>query len=376
MITLYEIVSLISKASLRTKRSGRINYETTTKLISKFVICLLFSSSNLFAGDPDTSKCYFLRPAKFCAPFVSELESNKVSMELNYATNSEVYDMACSGKKNKVFQNTNLGIDIPFYTKVISTDNKPDYGYSFSAPISFHLWWDPFEESTSPVLNTTYKFSPINFKYIKFYDRKMIKNVSFKIAPFNHESCHIGDELAMFSVDSGITITRINVSYAYTEMNLTLNDPNGSYEAGQSLRIGWKYRINGTEGFYTANVPDSDSILIPPSGPKAEFYVQYNLIRDKGFLTTSKWVNVVSAEVRSQIRYQYNELHAPNSKLFESTTTKTREFSVNAYMGWKYKRTESPSLGIYLHAYAGLNPYGQFRNHAGFKSIGVSFIID
>ncbi len=350
--------------------------KTTDCNFTCLLILCLFNYGTISSQAVDTSEFHFLKSAKFCSPFVSELGNSLVSMELNYASNSEVYDMACSESKYKLFQNTNLGIDLPFYSKTVARDSKPYHGFAFSAPISFHLWWDPFEESTSPVLNMSYKFSPLNFKYIKFYDNKNIRNISFKIAPFNHESTHIGDELALFQIDSATTITRINVSYAYSEMSLTLNDPNGSYEKCHSLRLGWKYRINGAEGFYTADVPNTDSILLPPDGPKSEFYLQYNLIRDQGFLTTSKWVNIVSLELRNQIRYQYNEMQVANKQLFEGKTTKAYEVSLNAYVGWKIKRTDTPSLGIYLHGYAGLNPHGQFRNHAGYKSLGVSFILE
>lgn len=329
----------------------------------------------IMAQETKDRENHYFKSVHFSQPFVADLENRAMDIEMHYSSNYPSYDLSNSGKEYKFFQTINLGADLPIYSKTVKADRTPLYSFAISLPIAFNLWWDPLEETTSPVLNTSYKCGLINLKYIRYFNSGKIRNVSFRLAPYNHESTHIGDELALYTNSKGNSISRINVSYAFSEFNFTINDPEGNLDKCNSFRFGLKYRINGVEGFYTANVPANDSILIPPSGPNAELYLQYNLIRGKGFLSSEKFVNIISMEVRSNIRYNYDETRPIDASYFRSENYQDQHaLCFNVYAGWKFKNGEYTGLGMYLHGYSGINPYGQFRNHANYKCIGLSFI--
>ena len=51
----------------------------------------------------------------------------------------------------------------------------------------------------------------------------------------------------------------------------------------------------------------------------------------------------------------------------------------NLYWGWKFLPKDSHyinSVGLYLHGYYGIVPYGQFRNTGGYGYFGFSIVID
>ena len=318
----------------------------------------------------------FLRSTQFCQPFVSEVENYRTQIEVNYASNCEEYDLSNSGKALKVFQNTTIGCELPYFTKIYSQNNKPIWGFGLNTVLSFHLWWDPLEVSTSPVLNTDYRFGSIQFKLIKFLENKTLKNISVKIAPFNHESTHIGDELTLYRIRKDYPITRVNVSYEYSEFHLTLNDPNGEFENNQSLRFGYIYRINGSQDYYTVSKNEGDSTLARPTGMKSEFYAEYNMTFKNKLTPFNKWITVFSFEFRNRARYNYPTYCTSSGNVNLTEIPDKRENTLNAYFGLKYIKKNSPTLGIYIHGYYGINPYGQFRNRYDFKSLGLSFILE
>jgi hypothetical protein len=342
-------------------------------------VYLVFLAGNSLAqftcgsGRNDSNNLF--HPVTFCKTFVSEIENCLTKFGVDYSTNSKEYDMSKSKKTYKVFQSTSLGVDFPLYARNYFRNGKPLDGFGISAPVSFHLWWDPLEASTSPVLNTDYRFGTVNFKFIRYLENRSLKNISLKLAPFNHESTHIGDELTTFRKCENFPITRVNVSYEYSELQVTLNDPNGTFKENHSLRVGFMYRVNGSQDFYTMSSLDGDSTKITPTRLKSEFYCEYQWIRTKGILTGAGWINVMSIDLRSRIRYNYPTLSsAADSHGLNSLKQRTN--SVNIYYGWKYVHKGLSSVGFYIHAYAGINPNGQFRNQDGFRSLGLSLILE
>ncbi len=136
-------------------------------------LCVIFLSAECIAQKKaDSSKVdekVYFQAATFCKPFVSELQNCLTKFEVDYASNSSEYDLSSSNKKYKVFQATSIGVDFPVYMKYHYQNGKLKSGFAISAPVSFHLWWDPLELSTSPVLSTDYRFGTVNFKFIRFW---------------------------------------------------------------------------------------------------------------------------------------------------------------------------------------------------------------
>lgn len=349
------------------------------KLLHIFIIGLFLPQ--LFRSQIDSGKVTelesgFFKSTRFCQPFVSEVQNYKPQLALLYARNNEEYDISNSGKPYKLFQYTAAGFEIPLYRKFVYRDNKLSHAFGISSVLAFHLWWDPFEMSTSPILSTDYRANTVLFKYIRFLNGKLVRNFSLKVAPFNHESTHIGDDLTLYRIDKNYPITRVNVSYEYSELNLTLNDPNGETEQNHSLRLGWIYRLNGNEDYYSVNENEGDPNLVRKTGLTSEYYVQYNMIRSNGWLSFKKWKNVFSAEVRNRVRYQYPEFNTSNGGMEILYPSNKRAFTFNIYFGYKFVKPKGPTPGIYMHVYSGINPYGQFRNKGDFQGLGFTLVLE
>jgi hypothetical protein len=349
-------------------------YAKTHILFFVLAICNTGKAQN--DSLPSSKNSGFLRSTLFCQPFVSDLESYKPQIEVNYASNCEEYDLSETCKQFKLFQNIHLGTEIPYYSYFRYKNASPHFGWGINSTISFHMWWDPLEISTSPILNTDYHFESIVLKYIHFLNGKRIKNLSLKFAPFNHESTHLGDELALYRSRKNYPITRVNVSYEYSEMNFTINDPCGLNKPNHSFRIGIKYRINGSQDYYTVSSKEGDSTLAVATGLKGEYYAEYNVIRNKGILTNRRWVNVFSIELRNRPMYNYPRYSSADGTMTKCGVGLKRCSSLNMYFGFKYIKPENHTLGIYLHLYTGQNPNGQFRNRTNFQSLGLTFVLE
>ncbi|MPN41337.1 hypothetical protein SDC9_188880 [bioreactor metagenome] len=49
------------------------------------------------------------------------------------------------------------------------------------------------------------------------------------------------------------------------------------------------------------------------------------------------------------------------------------DVSFNFYLGYKFYPNEgTQSVGLFLHVYKGLNPYGQLRNYPSYPFFGLS----
>lgn len=247
---------------------------------------------------------------------------------------------------------------------------------AITAALGFHLWWDPFEWYISPIITVDYRIAPVQLKYIRFLKGSTLKNYSLKLVPYNHESTHIGDDLTLYRIRKNYPITRVNVSYAYTEVHLTLNDPLTGNEQNNAFRIGLLYRINGKKDYYSINEGEGDASLAKPTGIRAEYFVQYHLIRARGCLTWKNWTNIISLELRNRAQYQYPLFSTVTGNMEVSALGPKRVNTINFYIGYRYLKQRGPTLGFYVHAYYGINPYGQFRNQGDFKSIGCTVVIE
>lgn len=318
----------------------------------------------------------FLKVSPFCQPFVSETENYRTQVGVLYATNREEYDVTSSHSPYDLFQYTTAGAEIPIYRRFQLDGKTPEYGLAFTAALGFHLWWDPFEWYTSPILSVDYRIAPLQIKYIRFLRGRQLKNYSLKLVPYNHESTHIGDDLTLYRVKKNYPITRVNVSYAYSELHFTLNDPMAGNEQNHAFRAGLSYKLNRNKDYYSINEGEGDPGLAGLTGIRTEYFVQYHLIRAKGWLTWKNWTNVFSLELRNRARYQYPLFSTISGSMEMIEPGPSRANTVNLYLGYRYIKQKGPTLGFYLHGYYGINPYGQFRNQSDFRSMGLSIVLE
>jgi hypothetical protein len=322
----------------------------------------------------------FFASSNFSKPFLSEMHSviNKVELGFN-KFNSEFDLLGEKSKFDRPMVELHVGYELPLYASgysISKTERK--WGFGARLPLSVHCLEDMWGPETAPVINTDYRFGGPKIMAIrKISDDKFIKNISLSWLTIFHECTHLGDELVIYRMDEKIPITRINVSYEFTELQLTLNDPVTRDENYQSFKLGIQYRIsNRGLGWYSVrkDIEASDSVVIPASNYRTEFYAEYQLQRTTGFLASKRCVNVISFEVRDRLRYGY-PIYNKVGTVWQAKEVKERmEFCFNLYVGYRFypKIDRSNAVGLFFHAYRGVNPYGQLRNYPSYPFFGVS----
>ena len=317
-------------------------------------------------------------PVKFCQPFVAEMESPLSRVEEGFGAAKKEY-MVFNKDNRKVspYLNVTVGTYIPIW----SAELRKGWFLAVDIPIAFHLWLD-LKSISAPVINTDYRFAVGEVKLLKmFNNHKYLKNLSIRFAPYNHESTHIGDELTILRKEAGYPITRVNVSYEYTELAVCLNDPDGTRKDNQGLKVGAMIRNNGPRSWFKIYANECDTVFNRTMKNIFEFYVNYEWQRSSGWGVNENMINVLSFEYRNRARYRYPSVNYDKDKneyyMFDSKHSRANCY--NLYWGWKFLPKDSHyinSVGLYLHGYYGIVPYGQFRNTGGYGYFGFSIVID
>lgn len=318
-------------------------------------LLILFSLSNVFSQSD--SNFFVFTNRDFNKPFASEISST-----LNNLSFGKVHSTKISGRdiKKLTINEVHLGIDIPL---LLSKNNN--ILWALSIPISSHMVWYPLEKTTSPIINTDYRFG-ISFTGHYKLGNPNIKNISFEIKPFAHESTHLGDEFTISGFQDDTSFYRVNISYEYYELSLTLNDPEILNENTLSLRFGFMGLINPQKGYYSLSENEIGHNTLYPSKRWGEIYFDLNYQKVSGFLTSRHWQPNISFELRNRVKYNY-----------ANTGKENRIWCVNTCAGYCYipEKTDAiKSIGHFIRYYNGLNPCGQFRNGTCFF-IGYSLII-
>ncbi len=326
-----------------------------TKYLLSF-LTLFFSLA--YAYSQTEEGFHFFTSRDFNKPFVSEISS-----PLNNISYGEVRSTKISGKGTKVFSanDLHLGIDVP-----LIYSNKNKFKWAISLPISSHMIWYPLEKETSPVLNNDYRFG-FSFTGHFTLNNPYIKNLSFEIKPFAHESTHLGDEFTIMGFQDDSSFYRVNITYEYYELSLTLNDPEMLDENTLSLRLGFMGLINPSNGYYTLFKNEIGNNTLYPSKHSGEFYADFNYKKVSGFLTSKQWKPNISLELRNRIKYDYR-----------NSDNEERVWCASVYVGYDYRPkliNTVKSIGHYFRYYNGVSPHGQFR--IGTCSfIGYSMIVN
>jgi hypothetical protein len=322
----------------------------------------------------------FLESAGYARPFISEMHSTVSKVELGYNKSYSEFNLLEQSRRfDRPMVEMHAGFDAPLYAFTFGTiGNKPKWGIAVSLPLSVHVLEDMFDPVTAPVINTDYRFGSARIRAIRYFPGDgFLKNISFSWLPIFHECTHLGDEITIYRMDENFPITRINVSYEYTEFQVTLNDPDADRETRHSFRLGGLYRIsNRGLGWFSVrkDAELTTDLNIPSSNNRAEYYAEYQFQRANGFLASKRFVNLVSFEVRNRLRYGY-PLFKKVDNVWETTEIKEKmQLNFNLYLGYKFypRSANTQSIGLFLHGYRGLNPYGQLRNYPGYPFFGLS----
>ncbi len=345
------------------------------------LLLLIFTSISLFAQDSAvTFWDGFFMNSEYSKPFVSEIHSTQCKVELGYNKVESEFDLLEEKSRfQRPMVELHLGFEAPLYASgygIKGSNHK--WGFGVRLPLSIHVLEDMWGPETAPVINTDYRFgAPRLIAIRKISGNRFLKNISFSWIPMFHECTHLGDEITIYRMDEKFPITRINVSYEFTEFQVTLNDPGKSTDNGHTLRLGLVYRLSDRgQGWFSArkNVEITQDINIPTSDYRAEYYADYQYQRNKGFLANKRCVNVFSLEVRNRLRYGYPLYRKLNGAWETKEMKETMVFCFNFYAGYKFipNNESNHSVGLFFHAYNGINPYGQLRNYSSYPFFGIA----
>lgn len=325
-----------------------MNYMTRLLIIALLIIASIDTYSQL------DNRTEIFKHRTFYKPFTSEISSTLNKLSIGYTNNTFANDFM----KSTTLTEIHLGMDAP-----ILYGGGDQFRWALSIPISLHVLWAPFEEITAPIINNDYRFG-LSFTGIQYLSNAYIKNLSYKVTPFAHESTHLGDEISLFG-SKHEEFYRINVSYEYYELGITLNDPDTLSGNLLSFKFGLMGLINPNKGYYTFYEDEIGDKTFYKSERWLEYYLQLNYRKTNGFMANEKWNPTISIEARNRVKYEY-----------ESPGKEDRVWCLNAFIGYDYvpKNKNTKTIGHYLRYYRGINPHGQFRNFK-YEFIGYSFLV-
>lgn len=337
-------------------------------IVLKIVFLLLISS--LDAQDSLIVKSLFMA-RDFGAYFLADHYAPIIKTGGGLTRITREYDVAAEPRNIVFFAEPVLGAQLPIFYR-----QKTACRFAISMPVSFSVWWDLSEERTAPILNTDYRFAFLEFNYSRNLNSNLIKNAGVRFIPLFHESTHIGDEYTLSRVRDSIPAQRINVSYETFELAFMINDPYNMKIRNSSFRMGAKFLHNPKKGYYTADTLDvSQQIQIMSSKRWVEPYIQYQFQNPDGWLSGKRMMFLLSVDFSLRVRYGYPVFYRNNSgDLVETAVNEGYRISCSSLAGWRVLKSNSEmsDLGVFLKAYTGINPHGQFRNNNNYNWIGLT----
>jgi hypothetical protein len=317
-----------------------------------------------------------LESVRYGKPFLSEMHSTVLKAEIGYSKSYAEFDLLEQSEKfARPVVEVHLGMEAPLFA---ASSANGRWGFAASLPLSVHVLEDMFEPVTAAVINTDYRFGAPRFTLLRrFAPGATIRNLSVSWLPIFHECTHLGDEVTIYRKDESFPITRVNVSYEYSELQLTLNDVEDPRAPHQSFRAGLATRISDRGlGWFSvrADTELTQPLDIPSSNLWVEWYLAYQGQWNQRVFASRRYAPVVSFELRQRPRYGYPLFKKTETGWDTIPVAESMDLTFNLYVGWKMfpKVRGDQSLGLYLHAYRGINPYGQLRNYPGYPFFGVS----
>ncbi len=342
------------------------------------VLTLLCASTQAIASE--SSNLFFdgfMQTASWGKPLWAESHSTIIRTEIAYATNNPSYDFSDSGKDNRPFIFPSLSVDVPLWSNNFS-DGK--FGIGVNLPLISEVWLDLFDYSTAPVINASYRFGVPEVTFIHRLDGDtFFRNYTVRLVVHMHESTHLGDEISIKNAEAGFPIKRVNISYNYHELELTLNDPDGRVDENHTFKIGGLISDDTVDSWYGYSSIDATAKLLPDAKYFFEAYFQYQYQSD---LFWDRWQFIFSTEFRLRPLYGYPYYYKDASGNIVTVNVEEKlTFNTNIYTGIRYIIPEESDLlfskiGFALHYYNGMNQQGQFRNIDNYEQIGFAVIFE
>lgn len=324
---------------------------------------------------PHSVRDGFFRYSSYGQSLLADMHPSFVRFDVAGITNHSEWDWGQTGKKVRTHTFCTMGINLPVWSGKLADER---FSLSVAMPLSASIWLDLGEPVTAPVVNTDYRIGGPAWTFTHHIGQKFVKNYSITVDPFKHESTHLGDELTLQRISHGLPLSRVNVSYNYSEYIFTLNDPDLDYTQTHTFRAGLMILWSPRHGWYVINEADGDASVAQPriSPWEAYFQYQYQSPLFKQFVQI-----VASLEVRNRALYGYPEFEwSAQDGVSYSLQKERRVFTYNVFMGVRlchpHRRGLFSRANVGLRLYHGNNPYGQFRNHANFSQIGACVIFE
>ena len=304
---------------------------------------------------------------------LSDVHPYDIRGDLIGHTNRAVIDFAQTDKPLRASLLGCFGVTIPIWQGNYG-ENK-QFGISITEMTYALLWLDIFEPITAPVVNTDFRVGIARPTFIHRLNKKFVKNYSITWSPFIHESTHMGDELQIQRMEMDYAIRRVNVSYNWTELTFTLNEPVDRTSSCHTFRAGVMLLWNWKEGWYSIKeaAGDGNPDLAHQKLSPWEAYFQYEY---QSPATKHGFQGVASAEIRNRVVYGY-DLFLKNGQP-DTAGSDYRRFTYNTFVGMRFNVPNYEGffsrISLGLRFYYGNCPYGQYRSIDNFMMFGISSI--
>lgn len=337
----------------------------------------------------------FFRYTPATQSLLADMHPHFLRFDVAMITNHSEYDYGQTGKAYRPAFFGNVAANIPVYFVNIEPRakskeqglylprqeggvlGKPKFGLAVTMPIHAQIWLDLLEPRTAPVVDTDYRIGLPIWTFIHRFDHRFVHNYTISLAPFVHESTHLGDELALQHREHNLPIRRENVSANWWELQLTLNAEEERLSQNHCFRLGLMMLWSPKSGWYFIDDREGNKDLARPRISPWELYVQYQYQSPakRGFQ------GVASVEVRNRALLGYPSFTWHEDGTIDYKLQKeSRIFTYNIFLGFRYNNLKYTGLASRFSAgiryYHGNNPYGQFRNQAGYNQWGLCLIVE
>ncbi|MFA6127195.1 MAG: hypothetical protein WC699_07825 [Bacteroidales bacterium] len=349
-------------------------------LIIGFFMLPQIDSQGQIASSKDSG---LFKPRDFGCFLLSDMYSPVTNIQIGLGSNGADFNNDPERTDDHlILEEITLGADIPFFSTKLRSANQV-WRLSVSGILSSVIWFDFLNPISAPILNVDYRLSCPEIMVLKEFTSTYLKNFLLRIAPLQHESTHIGDELTLYRKSAGFPISRIDVSYESGEASITLNDPGAVKGNNHAISLGGKllYSLRSGRGFYSMHPWEGETAGFVSSTRRLESYIRYQYDGPDGPLRIGDFYPVISAEVRFRVKFGYpyyeTDTSSPNG-LKEILKPESYAPCLNFYAGWHQPKQPEHhgSIGGYFRYYQGINPHGQFRNIPVYSFIGLVLIYE
>jgi hypothetical protein len=349
---------------------------------SFFGVCFILAFTNivnLHAQElPGIKSSWgFARTVAWGKTFWADTNGELLRGEFSWAKNDPAYyfkNINRTTYSGYVFGNA--AVNFPLFSW-----DSPNRGLSVSVgiPVAFEIWMGP-PADTFPVQDIDCHIGmpepSVLFRFQKSFIG--IRNAGIRVSFARHESTHTGDEVQIYRDEqSGIVLKRMDVASTHQEVRFLINDPDGSRDWNNSVRLGFVFDLFHLEtkhtGWYLSEGIGQDASLIEPN-KTFEFYVQDQF---QTVCFGSGFQGIASVELRIRDRYRY-----PIGYSIEMDSPETHFVPcVNLLVGLRYYRPNSENdffskIGLGFRYYYGINPYGQYRSLLNYQQFGICVLLE